>query len=129
MNIKDKRFKVTSLIQLARTTTNDDRRERYVAEAEDVLNSMETNYGSSMEKFFYDLCVPDENEKIDRTIVYSKYVDFCKKNKLEVYTRNALYYFLRENSVCECKIHGTHNFKMKILNDPINQTESGDFDE
>lgn len=116
MNVSDGRFKVNALIQLAKTTTNNNRRERYVAEAESILRIMEDIDISSMESFFTKRCIINQYSRMNRVDAYKYYVEFCINENMEIFSRNAFYYFLRENDVPECRGKSERYFKMKILN-------------
>lgn len=117
MNTANSRFRINALIQMARTTENLDKRERYIAQAEEELEEMKSGKCQStpLEIFLYEKCEVGEDFREDRTEIYKKYADFCKERKLTVSSRNALYHFLRENEVGEVRGNGERFFKMKVL--------------
>ena len=117
MNTANSRFRINALIQMARTTENLDKRERYIAQAEEELEEMKSGkcQSSPLEIFLYEKCDAGEDFRENRTEIYKKYIEFCKERKFTVSSRNALYYFLRENGIGEVKSTGENFFKMKVL--------------
>lgn len=118
MNMSQGRFRINALIQMARTTENLDKRERYIAQAEEELEEMKSGkYQSTpLEIFLYEKCESGEDFRESRTEIYNKYVHFCKERKYATSSRNSLYHFLRENGVGEVKgSEGERFFKLKVL--------------
>lgn len=118
MNISQSRFRINALIQMARTTENLDKRERYISQAEGELEEMISGkyQSTSLEIFLYEKCEAGEDFREERKEIYRKYIDFCKERKFTTSSRNSLYHFLRENGVGEVKNNeGGRFFKLKVL--------------
>lgn len=118
MNTANSRFRINALIQMARTTENLDKRERYIAQAEEELEEMKSGKCQStpLEIFLYEKCEVGEDFRGDRTEIYKKYVDFCNERKFATSSRNSLYHFLRENGIGEVRgNNGERFFKLKVL--------------
>lgn len=116
MNTANSRFRINALIQMARTTENLDKRERYISQAEEELEEMSAGkYQSTpLEIFLDEKCVIGEDYRTSRADIYKSYVSFCEERKCAISTRNTLYHFLRENEVGEVRANGRY-FKLKIL--------------
>lgn len=117
MNTANSRFRINALIQMARTTENLDKRERYIAQAEEELEEMKSGKCQStpLEIFLYEKCVIGEDYRTNRVEIYDSFLKFCKERNLTNSSRNALYHFLRENEVGEVRGSGERFFKIKVL--------------
>lgn len=126
MNTSSSRFKITALIQMARTTENLERRERYIAQAEEELEKMSSGaYQSTpLEIFLDEWCEVGEDFRTIRSEIYKSYLDFCKQNNHTSSTRNVLYHFLRENGIGEVRGNGSNKFKMRVVPNKSQAQES-----
>lgn len=117
MNSSDARFRINALIQMARTTDNQDKREEYISQAEKELDEMCQSpfHDNSMEQFFNEKCEIGEQFRTDRTEIYKKYIEFCEECSFCPYSRNALYRYFRENRVRESHTANQRYFKLKVV--------------
>lgn len=121
MNSNLSRFKISSLIAMARTTEDMEQRERYISLAEEELDIISQSTCSlctdSVESFIYSKIKRDTNKKISRTDIYKVYSKFCERKHLQPISKNVLYRMLRENGVREFKSNGERFFRLDILED------------
>lgn len=113
--VNNSRFKVNTLIQMARITENQELRERYIAQAEDILEEMDLNISntSPVEMFLSEKCDLSGSNRIDRTVLYKKFQDYCTDKKLPLCSKNIFYATLRKNKVREGK-SGYHYFVIQV---------------
>jgi hypothetical protein len=129
MNKTDSKFIVDSLIRMARTTTNDEKRENYIALAEEELDKVRkfgTKAETSLYYFFNDVCENSTSQKTERDIVYNRYKKYCNAYKYPCYTRNALYKYIRENGVSESRSGNRRYFNNLGLLDFENKVEESE---
>lgn len=117
MNTKDIRYRIDTLVKLARTTTNGDLREQWIVEAKDLLDSINSNICETENDFWTDFINDNfdiEREgKTPRTEVYETYLNYCKKHSEEPLPRHACYESLRKHGVYQTAISGQRYIKLK----------------
>lgn len=106
------RYKIDTLLKMAKTTNSDYLREKYIAEADIELQSLTEENGvcssNSVENFIDECIVQDFESSIERTTLYRKYIEYCKRQNVSFATRNALYRYLREKGMySQKKVDGT----------------------
>lgn len=116
MNSSDARFRINALIQMARTTDNQEKRESYIEQAEKELDEMYQSpfHDNSIEQFFEEKCKVGSEFKTERRDIYKKYLIFCEECSFSPYSKNALYRYLREKKVREVKSTGFHSFCLAV---------------
>lgn len=66
----------------------------------------------TIEAFMDECCVKaDDEEKIDRVMLYKRYCEFCEENERQSHQRTAFFKALRNKGLPECKSHGSWFFK------------------
>lgn len=117
MSVTYDRFKINSLIKMAKITQISEQRERYITLAEEELNKGEKLEINSIEMFLLSCIKPSIKSKALRTEVYEKYVDFCESKGYSTSTKNVLYRSIRENGFVQKKIHGDVYFGIDFINE------------
>lgn len=65
----------------------------------------------TVEAFLQDMCVKDENGRIERTELYDKYNEYCEETDRQSLTKNNFYKSLRVKGYSEIKSNGYRYFK------------------
>lgn len=65
----------------------------------------------TVEAFLQDMCVKDENGRIERTELYKKYSDYCEDTDRQSLTKNNFYKSLRVKGYSEIKTGGYPHFE------------------
>lgn len=121
MNSNFRRFKISSLISMARITEDMEQRERYISLAEEELENMSSATcfvcKDSVESFISLKTRFDSKKRISRADIYKLYLCFCKKNNFKPISKNILYRILRDNGAMEFKSNGERFFGVEILED------------
>lgn len=114
-----RRYKIDTLLKMAKTTSNEVLRERYIAEADVELQYLSEDSMSiqtlSVENFVNDCIEIDTTEKISREDLYTAYLDFCNKNNETCFSKNILYRYLRNSGFYEMKSNGIRYFKARLV--------------
>ena len=117
MNIKDIRYRINTLVKLARTTTDGDLREQWVVEAKDLLDTIGDDVSETENDFWTDFLTDNfdmEREgKTPRTEVYEVYLNYCKKQSEEPLTRHDCYEALRKLGIYQTVVNGQRYIKLK----------------
>lgn len=115
MSLSYDRFKINTLIQMAKITQIASQRERYITLVEEELNKSEKLEIDSVELFLLAHIKPSKKVRTLRTEIYDKYLDFCTSKGYCATTKNVLYRVLRENGYVEKRIHGTMYFAIDFI--------------
>ena len=114
-----RRYKIDTLLKMAKTTSNEALREKYIAEADIELQYLSEDtlsvQTSSVENFINDCFEYNINERISRDELYDAYIDFCNKNNVTCFSKNILYRSIRNHGFDEIKSNGVRFFKGKIV--------------
>lgn len=115
MSVTYDRFKINSLIKMAKITEISEQRERYITLAEEEFNKGEKLEIDSIEMFLLYGIRPNVKAKVPRTEVYERYVTFCESKGCAISTKNVLYRSMRESGIIQKKIHGTVYFSVDFV--------------
>lgn len=112
-------YKIDTLLKMAKTTSNEILREKYIAEADVELQELSRQNGiqtaESVEAFYFtkiDIC---QSARTKQSLVYDAYTSYCvEQNKVAV-GKQAFYRFLREMGVRHVKTNpGIDCFVCKV---------------
>ncbi len=71
------------------------------------------NDSDTIEAFLFDCCKTGNTEsKVERKILYDRYVEYCKDNERQSHQKNNFLKALRNKGFPECKVGGTWMFRM-----------------
>lgn len=101
-----RQYKIDTLLKMAKLTSDEIKREKFIAEARTELYELSEQNGiqvaDSIEGFYNECLYQAGNTvKTSRKEIYSAYEQYCKNYSLIPTTRNAVYKYLREMGVPE----------------------------
>ena len=97
----DIRFRIDSLIAIAKSTTDDELRERLLAEAVELLDFTDDQEDGqkkefdSVKSFVDDIVIYKPRSKVRRADVYDRYYKYCFDNRYIAISRGKFYTHMR----------------------------------